>query len=181
MWCCESDRAKSATEIGLLSIRSTLKRFGVTVVYRQRCGENRRSCRPPLHSTLPHKAFFHEVRIHHSAQATWSATPRVIGFVRRAMVRGPICCLHRCYQCRQVFLMLRAGATWAIRRSSSSEDLSDGRNRWLVNRVFSAASYSRSMNNSYINFLLQHLTFTLLSLRHEHTRTHYGSGTIARL
>jgi hypothetical protein len=38
---------------------------------------------------------------------------------------------------------LRAGATWAIRRSCCCEDLSYGRNRWLVNRVFSAASHSR--------------------------------------
>jgi hypothetical protein len=60
--------------------------------------------------------------------------------------------------------MLRAGATWAIRRSSSCEDLSDGRNRWLVYRVFSAASYSRSMNSSYINFLLQQRKRTVAAL-----------------
>jgi hypothetical protein len=37
----------------------------------------------------------------------------------------------------------RAGAAWTIRRSSNCEDLSYGTKRWLVNRVLSAASYSR--------------------------------------
>jgi hypothetical protein len=46
-----------------------------------------------------------------------------------------------CYPTTSV--LLRAGATWTIRRSSSCEDLSYGRNRWLVNRVFSATSHSR--------------------------------------
>jgi hypothetical protein len=44
--------------------------------------------------------------------------------------------------------LLRVDATWAIRCSSSREDLSYGRNRWLVNRVRSAASHS----NNNINF-----------------------------
>jgi hypothetical protein len=39
--------------------------------------------------------------------------------------------------------MLSAGAIWGIRRSSSCEDLSCGRSRWLVNRVLNAASHSR--------------------------------------
>jgi hypothetical protein len=45
--------------------------------------------------------------------------------------------------------MLRAGATWAI------EDLSYGRNRWLVNRVLNAASYSRITTTLTLTFPLQ--------------------------
>jgi hypothetical protein len=41
--------------------------------------------------------------------------------------------------------LLREGAVWAIRRSSSCEDLSYGRSRWLVNRVLNAASHSRTI------------------------------------
>jgi hypothetical protein len=52
--------------------------------------------------------------------------------------------------------MLRAGAAWAIRRSSSCEDLSYGRNRWLVNRVLNAASHSRITTTLTSTFLLQH-------------------------
>jgi hypothetical protein len=51
-----------------------------------------------------------------------------------------------------MYTLLRAGATWAIRRSCCCEDLSYGRNRWMVNRVLNAASYSRITYNSYINF-----------------------------
>ena len=52
--------------------------------------------------------------------------------------------------------LLRAGGTWAIRRSCCCEDLSYGRNRWLVNKVFSAASHSR-------------ITITLTSTYHFNT------------
>jgi hypothetical protein len=48
--------------------------------------------------------------------------------------------------------MLSAGAIWEIRRSSSCGGLSCGRSRWLVNRVLNAASHSRIIYNSYINF-----------------------------
>jgi hypothetical protein len=51
--------------------------------------------------------------------------------------------------------LLRAGAVWAIRRSSSCEDLRYGRNRWLVNRVLNPASHSRITTTLTSTFLLQ--------------------------
>jgi hypothetical protein len=53
-------------------------------------------------------------------------------------------------------VVLRAGAIWAIRRSSSCEDLSRGRSRWLVNRVLNAASHSR-ITTFPSTFQLQHV------------------------
>jgi hypothetical protein len=50
--------------------------------------------------------------------------------------------------------------TWATRRSSSCDDLSYRKDRWLINCVFSAASHYRLINNSYINFLLTIWTAT---------------------
>jgi hypothetical protein len=59
--------------------------------------------------------------------------------------------------------VLRVGATWSIRCSSSREDLSYGRNRWLVNRVRSAASHSTITST----FQLQHLgLMSVLTMHH---------------
>jgi hypothetical protein len=64
--------------------------------------------------------------------------------------------------------LLRVGATLAIRRCSSGrEDLSYGRNRWLVNRVRSAASHSR-------------ITTTLTSTFSTTTTTNHPSTTNRR-
>jgi hypothetical protein len=54
-----------------------------------------------------------------------------------------------------MMFLLRAGAIWAIRRSSSCEDLSHRRSRWLVNRVLDAASHSRITTTLTSTFQLQ--------------------------
>jgi hypothetical protein len=50
---------------------------------------------------------------------------------------------------------LSAGAIWEIRRSSSCEDLSCGKSRWLINRVLNAASHSRITTTLTSTFPLQ--------------------------
>jgi hypothetical protein len=52
--------------------------------------------------------------------------------------------------------LLKAGAAWAIRRSSSCEDLSYRRSRWLVNRVLNATSHTRIKTTLTSTFPLQH-------------------------
>jgi hypothetical protein len=73
--------------------------------------------------------------------------------------------------------LLRAGATWAIRRSSSCEDLSYGRNRWLVNRVFSAASHSRITITNTSTFHFNKSPAAAAESRPFHTEVDYRVGT----
>jgi hypothetical protein len=64
-------------------------------------------------------------------------------WIRMRRVHRSFSCILKRYIPATRGHVLRAGAAWAIRRSSSCEDLSHGRNRWLVNRVLNAASHSR--------------------------------------